>query len=249
MSLPPVGAQLLVFGAKYDINTATNAILDCVAGAGYVAVEGGASDPDAYKAHLDARGLRFAAMHTGLAALRELTPLQDYLTAVGGADLCISGLLTWEGRTLQDYKDGIALLNEAGRQLRDAGVHLHYHNHDFEFAPVTGKTRGIDLLLDGLDFSAVDLCVDVAWVYRGGDDPATFLAQHNERIGYLHFKDFDGQSWIELGQGKVDFHSIMRVLPDLTGVRWVMIEQDATKLDPMESATLSRAYLRETFGY
>jgi len=41
----------------------------------------------------------------------------------------------------------------------------------------------------------------------------------------------------------------MRVLPDLPNVRWVMVEQDATKNDPRESIAISRRYLREAFGY
>lgn len=249
MNLPPVGAQLLVFGAKYNIDTDTDAILDCVAKAGYAGVEGGARDAALYRRKLDERGLKFGATHVGLTGLLDVKPIIEYLKVVGGTDVCNSALMRWDARSLQDYKDGIEILNKAGRQLRDEGIHLHYHNHDFEFDKVDGEKRGIDLLLDGLDFSVVDLCVDVAWVMRGGDDPATFLRTHKDVIGFLHFKDFDGENWIELGQGQNDFPAIMRVLPELKGARWVMIEQDSTKLDPMDSATISRRYLRDTFGY
>lgn len=249
MALPPVGAQLLVFGAKYNLNTDTDLILDCVARAGYAGVEGAAKDYATYRAKLDERGLRFGATHTGVGALHDVKPLIDMLTILGGADVNISGLLTWEGRTLEDYKGAIAIMNEAGRQLRDAGIHLHYHNHDFEFAAVDGNLTGMDLLLDGLNFDAVDLCVDVAWVMRGGYDPADFLLANKDRIGFLHFKDHDGDKWTELGRGGVDFKTVMAVLSQLTGARWVMIEQDSTEIDPCDSATISRTYLRETFGY
>jgi inosose dehydratase len=107
----------------------------------------------------------------------------------------------------------------------------------------------MELLLEGLDFKVVDLCVDVAWIFRGGADPATFLTTHKDRIGYLHFKDTDGQAWKELGRGKVDFPSIMKVLPTLKKVRWVMIEQDQSDLDPREAMAISRRYLKETFNY
>ncbi|HOF87959.1 MAG TPA: sugar phosphate isomerase/epimerase [Armatimonadota bacterium] len=249
MALPPVGAQLLVFGAKYNLNTDTDLILDCVARAGYAGVEGAAKDHARYRRQLDERGLRFGATHTGVGALRDVTPLVQMLETLGGADVNISGLLTWEGRTLEDYRGAIAIMNEAGRRLRDAGIHLHYHNHDFEFEKVDGEKTGMDLLLDGLDFDAVDLCVDVAWVLRGGADPATFLRAHRDSIGFLHFKDHDGEQWSELGRGQVDYAGVMAVLPELTGARWVMIEQDSTRMDPCDSAAISRAYLRETFGY
>jgi len=47
----------------------------------------------------------------------------------------------------------------------------------------------------------------------------------------------------------VDIGAVMQVLPDLPGVRWVMVEQDTTRNDPRESIAISRRYLRDTFGY
>jgi sugar phosphate isomerase/epimerase len=52
-----------------------------------------------------------------------------------------------------------------------------------------------------------------------------------------------------LGQGKVDFAAVIKVLPKLDRVSWVMIEQDTTRIEPMESAAISRRYLKETFDY
>lgn len=249
MALPPVGAQLIVFGPKYDVNRDTDAILDCVAAAGYAAVEGGSNDPVEYRQKLEERGLVYGGSHTGLQGLIDPQPLIDYLHAVGGSDLCNSGLMAWDKRTADDYREGVRILNEAGKVLRSEGIHLHYHNHAFEFEKVDGDTRGIDVLIDGLNPEYVDLCVDVAWVMRGEDDPASFLLKHKELVGYLHFKDHDGEDWIELGQGKVDLASIMEAMPELTKVRWVMIEQDSAKIDPMDSCRISREYLRTAFGY
>lgn len=249
MALPTVGTQLIVFGRKYNVDRDTDAILDAVARAGYKAVEGGASDPVVYRRKLEERGLVFGGSHVGLRQLLDLKPLVAYLKAVGGNDLCNSAMLDWNARSLEDYRAGIKILNQAGKQLRDEGIHLHYHNHDFEFSRVDGNMTGMALLIDGLDFSVVDLCVDVAWVFRGREDPAEYLLRHRDKVGYLHFKDYDGANWIELGQGKVDFPGVMKVLPELKKVRWVMVEQDQTQIDPMDSVAISRKYLRETFNY
>jgi sugar phosphate isomerase/epimerase len=249
MSLPTVGCQLIVFGSKYNIEKDTDKILDTLASAGYKAVEGGASDPVAYKRKLDARGLVYGGSHTSPRGLIDPKPVIKYLKAVDARDVCNSGLLDWKQRTLADFKQTIDILNKSGKTLRAEGIHLHYHNHDFEFAKVDGNKTGMDILLDGLDPEACDLCVDVAWVKIGGDDPAGYLAKHNDRIGYLHFKDHDGTTWTELGRGKVDFAAIMKVLPTMRKVRWVMVEQDRSQLDPVESVKISRAYLKDTFGY
>lgn len=249
MTLPGIGSQLLVFASKYDINKDTDLILDCVKAAGYIAVEGGAADAALYRKKLDERGLVYGASHVGLQALLDIKPLIAYLEAVGGRDLCNSGLMTWGGRSPEDYATGIEVLNRAGRQLRDEGIHLHYHNHDFEFEKVTADKTGMELLMEGLDFSVVDFCIDVAWVTVAKHDAAEFLRRHKAHIGYLHFKDHDGTAWTELGRGRVNWSAVMEVLPELTGVRWVMIEQDSTKIDPCQSATISRRFLRERFSY
>lgn len=253
MPLPPLGAQLMVFGGnpalKYDINTQTDLVLDSVAEAGYEAVEGGARDAAAYRRALDARGLRYGGSHVLLPSLDDVTPLIAYLQAVDSRDICNSGLRVWDDRSADDYRAAVSTLNQAGRAFRREGIHLHYHHHDFEFEVVEGDKTGMDILLEGLDPEAVDLCVDIAWVTKGGSDPAAYLMQHKDRVGYLHFKDFGADGWAELGRGQVDIAGVMKVLPDLPGVRWVMVEQDTTKIDPRESIAISRRYLRETFGY
>ena len=249
MDLPPLGAQLIVFGKKYDINKDTDTILDAVAQAGYAAVEGGAADAKLYRAKLDARGLKHAGSHVTPQKLLDVKPLLEYLRIAGGNDICNSGLMDWNKRSLADYKEAIAVLNRAGRALRAEGVHLHYHNHDFEMFKVDGGPTGMELLLEGLEPDACDLCVDVAWVQKGGGDPADFLRRHDARIGYLHLKDFNDEGWIELGQGKVNFAAVMRVLPEMKNVRWAMIEQDSSRLDPRQSVAISRKYLKDRFGY
>jgi sugar phosphate isomerase/epimerase len=107
----------------------------------------------------------------------------------------------------------------------------------------------MDLLLSGLDPAAVDLCVDVGWVTKGGSDPVTFLREHDARVGYLHLKDYKGDDWAELGAGEVNIKGVVEILPELSGVRWVMYEQDSSQIDPLESVEISRKYLRDECGY
>ena len=248
-ALPPLGLQLIVFGGHYDINAQTEEILDAVVEAGYSTVEGGAQDAGGYRKKLDGRGLLYGGSHVTPSALGNVTPLVDYLRVMEAHDVCNSGLIRWHDRTAEDYRQTIKILNEAGHRLRDENIHLHYHNHDFEFDKVEGEKTGLDLLLDGLDPQAVDFCVDVAWVQKAGHDPAEFLRHHGDRIGYIHLKDYDAEDWKELGQGRVDWPSVLTAVAELPSVRWAMVEQDTTIRDPKESVAISRRFLRDTFGY
>ena len=249
MALPKVGCQLIVFGGQYPVEENIEKIADTLAAAGYDAIEGGPRDAARYKAILDARGLVLAGSHVSLASNPDWDKVADYVLAMDAADVSNSGLTKWGDLTADDYKRSIELLNEGGAKLRARGVHFHYHNHAFEFEKVDGDKTGMDLLIEGLDPQACDLCVDVAWVQKGGENAAEYIKRHQDIIGYLHFKDYDDEGWCELGRGQVDFAPIMQVLPEMSRVRWVVLEQDKSRNDAMESVTESRRFLRDTFGY
>ena len=249
MALPKIGCQLIVFGKKYNVENDIEAILDTLQKAGYDSVEGGPEDAARYKPMLDARGLLYAGSHMAISSNPDIDALIEYSHAMGSTDICNSGLMKWGDLTLDDYREGIRELNEAGRRFRAAGIHLHYHNHEFEFQKIDGDKTGMDVLMEGFDPDACDLCVDVAWVKKGGEDPAEYLKKHKEKIGYLHFKDFDDEGWTELGRGQMDFAPLIKLLPEMPRVRQLVLEQDSTRNDAMESVTVSRKFLRDTFDY
>src|SRR5271157_5092802 len=144
MALPPLGIQLGIFGGKYDMKTQQDQVLDSVVRAGFTAVEGSVGgDAAAYKRKLDSRGLVMGGAHITMPALENLPTLVNNMTISGASDICNSGILRWGDLSESDYAESIPLLNAAGRTLRAAGIHLHYHNHDFEFKPIAGGKRGI----------------------------------------------------------------------------------------------------------
>lgn len=247
MAVPQIGLQCIVLGKKYQISDP--AVMDHVAACGYRSVECGVGDARTFRAMLDERGLAYGGMHVTVPGLADVAPIVDKLGTLGCQDVCNSGLFVWEKITSEDYRKGIDTLNEAGRKLRAQGIRLHYHNHAFEFEKVDGDRTGMDLLLVGLDPSAVDLCVDVGWVTKGGLDPVAFLRKHVARVGYVHLKDYDSVGWTELGAGQVDIAGVVRILGELPGVRQVMYEQDSSRIDPLESVSRSREYLRTSLGY
>jgi sugar phosphate isomerase/epimerase len=249
MSLPKVGCQLIIFGGHVDVENEIERVFDGLKAAGYDAAECGGEAQRVKKA-LDERGLVHAGQHIALSGNPNAQQIIEYARTVGSSDVSNSGLLRWgDDLTADDYAQAIEKLNELGRELRAAGIHLHYHNHAFEFEKVDGDKNGMDLLMEGLDPQACDLCVDVAWVAKGGENPAEYLRKHKDKIGYLHFKDFSGESWVPLGQGEMEFGPIIEEVKNMPRVRWVVCEQDNTKGDPFECVKQSRQYLKETFGY
>ena len=252
MAYPPLAVQLIVFSHEMDLHTQTADVLDAVAAAGFGAIEAGvdfhAEAPAAWRAELDARGLRLAGLHGGLD--QDLDQTLRLLEAYDSHDLCISSLGGWENVLYDNYMRDIERFNQMGRACLTQGVHLHYHNHSYEFCPTDRGDTGMDLIMANMDASAADLCVDVAWVRIGGQDPALFLRTHSHRIGYVHLKDYVGnRHWVELGYGVMNFDSVMKALGELPCVRWAAYEQDTSARGAAKSCALSHRYLVDTFGY
>jgi sugar phosphate isomerase/epimerase len=252
MSYPPLSAQLIVFSRQMDLERDTEAVLDAVQAAGFGAIECGAGmraqDPEVFKAMLDRRSLKVSGVHGGVSVDLDATfRLMDlYQTR----DLCVSGAGGWEGRSAERYLKDVETLNQMGRACAQHGFYLHYHNHAYEFAATDGDLSGMGLILSNLDHQAADLCVDVAWVHLGGEDPCIFLRKNAERIGYVHLKDYVGdRHWVELGQGVMRLDCVMQALATLKRVRWVAYEQDTSDRTAAESCAISHKYLVDTFGY
>jgi sugar phosphate isomerase/epimerase len=241
MPLPPLGVNLWQFHKTCDALAAASA----AAASGYATVEtvGAIQDPAALRQRLDAIGIDCAARHIVLAELGDLDGLTRSTQAIGAAHLVSSGLQVWDERKVGDYRHAGQVLDRAGRILRERGLRLHYHHHEFEFLPVSAMT-GIELLLEHRDPEAWDLCVDVGWAKVSGCDPLDFLRRHRGCVSYVHLRDYtQAGTSCALGQGTMDLAGIIAEIAANPRMRMAMVEQEPSS-DPAADAASSLAYLR-----
>jgi len=229
--------------------------LKAVNAAGLTAVEtfgkiGDLSAPDLKKT-LDAHGLKVTSHHSSLADLRaNVQAVIDYAKGLGDdtivmpylpPDLRPANPAGWQalGIELAGYAD----------VLEAQGMHLVYHNHNFEMVKFGDKTA-LEILMDAAG-PKMKLELDIAWAQRGGQDPAEFLAKFKGRLFAIHAKDNAGigdtkagsMGFISVGSGIVDW---AKVLPaaNASGAKWYIIEQDDPK-DPADAA----ASIKASAGY
>ncbi len=235
-------------------------ILSEIAGAGYDGFEIGAQhldldNPSTFRQLLDDHGLEVVGVHVGgeiydpksvADALANLGHAVEFAAAVGASFLPFSGKMK-ENKTETEMRNQAESLNKIGALAKDAGLTLAYHNHFWE---IQDGAAELHYLMDNTDPAVVSFCLDVAWVYRGGGDPAAVVTEmlETERIGYFHLKDTTHDEWKELGRGVVDLPAIIRTIEAHAYDGWLVVEQDETQLVPVESARISRNYLRETFN-
>ena len=141
-----------------------------------------------------------------------------------------------------------ARLQKAGRPIRDAGLGFGWHNHDFELRPLPDGQVPQDLIFDG--GPDLEWEIDVAWVVRGGADPATWIARYAPRITAAHLKDIApvGQNanedgWADLGEGVVDWTGLMPLLRT-TPCKYFILEHD----NPSDHARFARRSLQTAKG-
>lgn len=132
------------------------------------------------------------------------------------------------------FRETVASLQEIGARLREAGLQLLYHNHDFEFALLPEGVPGWDYLFASSEAADVQAELDVCWAHYAGADPVALMKALSGRLPVLHMKDYvrteQGIGFRPLGEGVVDLQAILAEAP-AAGVRWLCVEQDAPAPD------------------
>lgn len=246
--LGKIGIQL--YTVRGDLEKDLEGTLAQVAAVGFAEVEifdlYGRSPKDVAAA-LARHGLASPSMHVSLPRIE--TDFGKTLDAAGelGVRWVVCGWLDPEVRgSLDDYKRHIATFNRAGAEARKAALQFGYHNHDFEFAPLSG-TVPYDLLLETTDPGLVLMEMDLYWITKGGRDPLEYFRKYPGRFPLVHVKDMDrtpAKGFTEVGKGIVDFRRVF-AQAELGGIRHYYYEQDETPGPAIESAKESYDYLRK----
>jgi sugar phosphate isomerase/epimerase len=222
------GLQLYTLRDMMEKNVADT--LKLVAGVGYGDVEFagyfGHSAKD-IRALLDANGLAAPSVHVPLEVLRSALPQVIADAKVIGHHYIVLPWLSQEqrGDSVDNYKKLAAELNGFAKPIKDAGLQLAYHNHDFELLPVKGGVP-YDVLLGETDKDLVKMELDLFWAVKAGVDPLQLFAANPGRFPLVHVKDMakDG-AMVDVGTGTIDFKAIF-AKAELAGIRHQFVEHD-----------------------
>ncbi len=159
--------------------------------------------------------------------------------------------------------------NDVGRLCAERGMRFYYHNHYQEFQLVDGVPV-YEMILENTDPELVFVEMDTYWVYRGGQDPIAWMQRYPDRIILLHQKDFpastdqplnlydgvvdidgvitmatferdlDPETFTEIGTGTLPIQDIIDTARNLPRMQYMLLEQDFSSYDDLESIARSR---------
>ncbi len=148
--------------------------------------------------------------------------------------------------------------------LRPLHLRLVVHSHAGSFVESRAE---IDTLCRLTDPGKVGLCLDAGHLAYAGADVLDTFRVYRERLGYVHVKDVDAKvlarirrerlGWLdalrrypftELGRGSLDIRGLIAYLRESEYRGWVIVEQDTTPRTSLESARISRQFLKEVCG-
>ena len=144
-----------------------------------------------------------------------------------------------------------ASLNRLGQHLKERNMRLMLHQHDPDMADHAREWRSN---LQHTDPKLVWFCVDVHWVFRGGQQPMETLHEASHRIASLHLRNSVNKIWSEsLGDGDVDYRAVARFLHEIKYKGYLAIElayeKDTNPTRPLEEdLRISREYAEKIFA-
>ena len=148
----------------------------------------------------------------------------------------------WRG-SLDDYRRVAQAFNELGVAAHDAGLQFAYHNHDFEFTALEGRTP-FDVLVEETDPDLVQIELDLFWIAKGGGDPLDYFVRYPGRFPMVHVKDrTQAGEMVDVGQGVIDFPAIFASSEE-AGIKHYFVEHDQPE-DPLASVRDSYTVMNE----
>ncbi len=199
-------------------------------------------EPEEFKKLVNDLGMEAISSHTQVEALgitldNAKKMAEDH--AKLGVKYCVQPWVVEEARTtIASFQKMAADWNKVGGIMKQHGIQFGYHNHNFEFAKVEGKTPYYDVFMKELDKDLVTMELDLFWATKAGQNPVEMFKKYPGRFQLFHMKDMytkeapfyvpSTKDFAPVGAGIINFKEILAA-KKIAGLKYMFVEQDWTK--------------------
>jgi len=165
---------------------------------------------------------------------------------------CKYMVMAWteQNKGLDGWKAVADELNTVADKLEPSGLKVGYHNHQAEWAPVSGQ-RPMDVLAKNTKPSVM-LQLDVGTCLEAGADPVAWIRANPGRIRSIHCKDWSPDPAlgykVVFGEGKADWKGIFKAAENGGGVEYYLVEQEGSRFPELETARRCLEAFRVAYG-
>lgn len=225
--------------------------------------------PEYIRQVLDETGLIPISAHVPLVDMIEDAQLvADTYKKIGVKYIAIPYLPEEYRPNTPGYAKALKEFGRIAKVMKQNGIQLQYHNHDFEFVRLPDGEFGFDNIYSTIPADLLKVEPDLCWIRVAGQDPVEYLKKYNSRCEIVHLKDYikqgnpknmykligidseekDGDTgffeYRPVGFGMQIWEPILQTCEEI-GSKWVIVEQDEHyNLSPLEAARRSREYLK-----
>ena len=144
-------------------------------------------------------------------------------------------------RKKEDWVRHAKAFDEAGKIMRENGVRLAYHNHQFEFDDLGGGETAMNILIEQTSPENLDFELDLFWAALASSDVEGLFKKGQGRFKLCHIKDMKGNPkafvesrdyadivkniMVNVGEGELPFESYF-ALNDISGLEYFITEHD-----------------------
>lgn len=226
------------------------------------------------RALLDKHELRCVSVHQAYESfLDEPKKNAEYLKTIGAAYCAIPWMGLEKHKGSDAFEQTVKEIRRVSALLKEYGIQMLYHNHEFEFEKFEGKYK-LDWLYEAVGLDAIRPEFDTCWVRYAGEDPCAYLKKYAAQVEVVHLKDFTAKElaagpmyeligsdakpksreenefkFKPVGSGMQDMPSILAAA-EAVGAQYAIVEQDgvAEGSTELDDARTSREYLK-SLGY
>ena len=250
-----IGLQM--YSLRDDLKKDVKGTIEKMGKIGYTSMEAASFDngkfygmePEAFKALLEANGMKLVSSHTGAnytgdqaswdaAMIWWVMAIAAHKKA-GCKYIVKPSMGDYPYKNLEALKKTCEYFNAIGEKCNTNGIRFGYHNHNKEFTKIVDADDLVyDYMLKNTDPKKVTFEMDVYWVYRGGQKAVDYFSKYPKRFELLHIKDEK-----EIGaSGLIDFKTIYENKAK-AGAKYCFVEVERYDFEPFVSVQKSFDFL------
>lgn len=203
--------------------------------------------------------LKVVSLHKDLGSIeKDIQEAAKEAKKLDTSNVVITGMYRFDYRNKAKVDDLCKKLNESGRQLKEEGITLLYHNHNYEFQKVDEKQTAYDYILANTDSDYVSFELDSYWPTEAGVCALDLMNKLGNRMKLYHINDRGTKlqkpmmtpilksDSCELGYGNMNLEVLCEKALSV-GVESVVLESHKNWIDnsPVKSLQVSAEFLNK----